>query len=63
MVDWLMTTNGRTLDDKPVDLADSIPFSVNLVFTLFKTSLAIVFPPIIQFVDNDTVRGAAIDNR
>ena len=62
MVDWLMTINGRTLNDKPVDLTDSIAFSVNLVFTLFKASLAIVFPPIIQFVDNDTVRGAAIDN-
>ena len=62
MVNWLMTINGCTLNNKPVDLTDSIPFSVDLVFTLFKTSLAIVFPPIIRFVDNNTVRGAAIDN-
>ena len=63
MVGWLMATNSCTLNDKPVDLTDSIPFSVDLVFTLFKTSLGIVFPLIIQFVNNDTVRGAAIDNR
>ena len=63
MVNWLMTINGRTLNNKPVDLTDSIPFSVDLVFMLFKTSLAIVFLLIIQLVDNYTVRGAAIDNR
>ena len=61
MVDWFMTTDGRTLSDKPVDLADSIAFSVYLVFTLLKMSLDIVFPLVIRFVDNDTIRGAAVD--
>ena len=61
MVNWLMTINGCTLNNKPVDLTDSIPFSVDLVFTLLKMSLVIVFPPVIRFVDNDTIRGAAID--
>jgi len=61
VTDWFMTTDGRTLNDKPVDLADSIAFSVDLVFTLLKMSLVIVFPPVIRFVDNDTIRGAAID--
>lgn len=61
MADWFMTTDGCTLNDKPVDLADSIAFSVDLVFTLLKMSLVVVFPLVIRFVDNDTIRGAAID--
>ena len=56
-----MTTDGCTLNDKPVDLADSIAFSVDLVFTLLKMSLVIVFLLVIRFVHNDTIRGAAID--
>lgn len=61
MADWFMTTDGRTLNDEPVDLADSIAFSVDLVFTLLKMSLVIVFLLVIRFVHNDTIRGAAID--
>ena len=57
-----MTTDGRTLNDKPVDLANSIAFSVDLVFTLLKMSLVIVFPLVIRLIDNDTIRGAAIDS-
>ena len=57
-----MTTDGRTLNDKPVDLADSIAFSVDPIFTLLKMSLVIVFSLVIRFVDNDTIRGAAMDS-
>ena len=57
-----MSTDGHTLNDKPVDLANSIAFSVDLVFTLLKMSLVIVFSLVIRFVDNDTIRGAAIDS-
>ena len=59
--DWFMTTDGCTLNNKPVDLANSIAFSVDPVFTLLKMSLVIVFSPVIRFVDNDTIRGAAMD--
>ena len=62
MADWFMTTDGRTLNDKPVDLADSIVFPVDLAFTLLRMSLAIVFPLVIRFVDNDTIRGTAMDS-
>ena len=44
IADWFIITNSYTLNNKPVDLADSIAFSIDPVFTLFKMLLVIVFP-------------------